>query len=481
MRGGEPRSRGETVRALSSPNRVLAAAAILVAAALVLGGAYFVGYIGEVQRALHDPPPLKAKVAEQITALEAELGYDGFLKAYRAYRLTGESAARRDLLKHATEGARILENLSVSYRANAAAEAALHEARAVVRTFAHVAATAPETGPLALRGSTAMDTIAALPQAHQLETAHLSLRGALDRLIAADRNAEFGGAASALSWSQGLLIVAVASLVFALVATAATLLQFGFTTPEKWLGAQSANRREQEASKLAATPLQHEIQALRNEIKELSIRIAEDQILATAGGPLFGTGGGGLEAQRATRTLADVPQAEVQSRLKDLAAEMSAAQEQIAADLRGVADRAQSPDQLGSQALRDDAAELGARSEALATRLETSRRSLPLDVGAGSANTIDAAALDVATLADTIAQLEARAENLSKAAVATRFDVIPDTLNPSELVDGARAAEQKTDAVVRTVFEAIDRLNNIAAALARAGEVERQRKTAHQK
>src|SRR6185295_6393394 len=101
MRGGEPRPPGETVRALSSPNHVLAVAAMLVAAALVLGGAYFVGYIGEVQRALHDPPPLKAKIAEQITALEDELGYGGFLKAYRAYRLTGESALRRELLEHA--------------------------------------------------------------------------------------------------------------------------------------------------------------------------------------------------------------------------------------------------------------------------------------------------------------------------------------------------------------------------------------------
>ena len=44
---------------------------------MVLGGAYFVGYVGEVQRALHDPPPLKARIAEQITALEDELGFGG--------------------------------------------------------------------------------------------------------------------------------------------------------------------------------------------------------------------------------------------------------------------------------------------------------------------------------------------------------------------------------------------------------------------
>jgi len=258
-------------------------------------------------------------------------------------------------------------------------------------------------------------------------------------------------------------------------------LQLGIITPQKLLGQEivDADAGGRLASQAAPPELQSEIEALRNDIRDLSIRIAEDQILANAGGAAFpvASGPAGIRPSRPTRTLADVPDSEVKSRLRDLATEMNAAQEQIAGELGAIAERTRANGD--DETLRNDMVELGLRSQTLLKRLETDPS--PSTVGGDEElpDAFDAAAVDIVALNDSIAQLEARAEKLSRAAVAARFDIVSDTLSPVERTTTARVVEQNTDGVIRTVFEAIERLNNIAAALARAGDAERQRKTAH--
>ena len=90
------------MRTLSSTSRILSAVAVLAAAALVLGGAYFAGYISELQRDLNDPS-IRRQAAQQISSIEKALGYDGFLKVYRNYRLTGDAAAPSQLNRKAAD------------------------------------------------------------------------------------------------------------------------------------------------------------------------------------------------------------------------------------------------------------------------------------------------------------------------------------------------------------------------------------------
>ncbi|MDZ4869991.1 MAG: hypothetical protein SGI91_21910 [Alphaproteobacteria bacterium] len=222
------------MRTLSSTSRALCVAAAIVAAALILGGAYFVGYVGEIQRDLKDPASLRRQAATEIAALEKSLGYAGFLKAYRNYRLTGDSASRPQLTQNANEAARAIATLRQIYAGDRTAGEALSEAAAVTDTFAHIARIAPQLGDAALRGSAGMETLNALPQAPQLEATYLSLRSALDRLRQADIEHQLGGAAAALNWSQALIIGALALVVLGLIIVAA-LLQLGIIQPLKSL------------------------------------------------------------------------------------------------------------------------------------------------------------------------------------------------------------------------------------------------------
>jgi hypothetical protein len=91
---------------------------------------------------------------------------------------------------------------------------------------------------------------------------------------------------------------------------------------------------------------------------------------------------------------------------------------------------------------------------------------------------VDATQADLAVLAELIARLESRAEQHTRAALAERFVEISDTMSPTERPNSA-PADPGNDAAIRAVFEAIERLNNVAAALARAGDIERQRRIAH--
>jgi phage shock protein A len=288
-----------------------------------------------------------------------------------------------------------------------------------------------------------------------------------------------------------------------------------------------------------------EMESLRGEIRDMSVRMTEERILASAGAPVFGTGASSDVSNSTMRSLADVPGEELMTRLQDLAAEMNAAQSRadqtsslkaalgafaedvkalapgadrsarlkslgkaldrhaeeiethaadvepsatalrtelhaITSELRTVAARAQSSGTVkDGPALRETAIELGARAESLFTYLANTHHDVPDNDDQPAVNSVDDPSADIATLARLIAKLEARAEHMSQSAVAARFDDVSDELSPAEREAKSRNAERKTGGIIHTVFESIERLNNIAAALARANDVERQRKAAH--
>lgn len=209
-------------------------AAAIVAAALILGGAYFVGYVGEIQRDLNDPASLRRQATTEIAAVEKALGYGGFLKAYRNYRLTGDATARPLLTTTAVDAKRAIATLRTLYSGDETATAALGEAAAIADTFAHIARIAPSMGDAALRGTLAMETLNTLPQSPQLEATYLSLRNILDRLRQSDIEHQLGGAASALNASQVMIIGAIMLVIVGLIIVAA-LLQLGIIQPLKSL------------------------------------------------------------------------------------------------------------------------------------------------------------------------------------------------------------------------------------------------------
>lgn len=550
---------------------------MVAAAALVLAGAFFVGYVSELQRDLNDPGAPRAQAAAQLAALEAALGYNGFLKAYRIYRLTGDATSRLEMTKRMTEAKRSLEAMGALYADNTAARPALREASAIADTFAHIANTAPATGPIALRGSPTMESLSNLPQSHQLEAAYLSLSNTLDRVREAARDQRRGTVAAALNWTQMLFIAALGCLVLGLVVIAGVL-HFGSITRTKStddtphlspfsneihaaeqgrLRTAVSDLRDIAARLTQAAPapscavadltrqLQIEIKGLRGDIGDMTIRMAEERILANGGTPVFEATAPAKEKAptRPTRTLADVPGAEILARLKDLAAEMTAAGDQdakgalkaaleelareiktlssdnaiarlnailetfddhadaieahagaieataddverelraITTGLRALSREAQKGIRGGDDAisLRERAVALGARAQSLFTRLDGRRRERAAPMPASEVS-IRTAAADITALAQSIVELEARAEQLSRAAVAERFSELADSLSPSEAVDDTHASEGTTDGAIRTLFESIDRLNNVAAALARAGDADRQRRVAH--
>lgn len=222
------------MRTLSSTSRALCAAAAIVAAALIVGGAYFVGYVSEVQRDLKDPAAHHRQAGTAIANIEKSLGYGGFLKTYRNYRLTGNAAAKPRLAQDVAKAAHALSTLRALYAGDPLAGDALNEAAAVTEAFAHISRIAPALGDAALRGSPGMEALNALPQTPQLEATYLSLRSALDRLRQANIEHRLGGAASVLNWSQVLVIAVVVLVVLGLLIVAG-LLQLGIIQPLKAL------------------------------------------------------------------------------------------------------------------------------------------------------------------------------------------------------------------------------------------------------
>jgi len=222
------------VRTLSWISRVFAAGAAVAAMALVVGGSYYVGFVGEVQRGLNDPQSASAQAIGKISAIEQTLGYQGYLRAYRSFRLTGDMTARQQLTQRSMEAARTLDGLRGLFAASPAATLAIRDIEAVVEEFARIARSAPETPAAALRGSSSMDAIESMPAVPQLEATYLTLRSGLDRLRAQTSSYQMGSIAWALTWSQMLIICAFAAIICGLVA-AASLLQIGITQPLKSL------------------------------------------------------------------------------------------------------------------------------------------------------------------------------------------------------------------------------------------------------
>lgn len=202
--------------------------------ALVIGGSYYVGFVGEVQRGLNDPQAASQKVAGKIAEIEQTLGYQGYLGAYRSFRLTGDINARRQLAQRSMEAARALDGLKALFAAAPDAKLAIKDVEAVVEEFARVARSAPETANAALRGSASMEAVDSMPQLPQLESTYLTLRSGLDRLRAQASAYQMGSIAWALTWSQMLIICAFAAIVCGLL-VAASLLQIGITQPLKLL------------------------------------------------------------------------------------------------------------------------------------------------------------------------------------------------------------------------------------------------------
>ncbi len=222
------------MRKLSWISRVFAATAAIAATALIVGGSYYVGFVGEVQRGLNDPQSASHLAAEKMARVEQALGYQGFLRAYRTFRLTGDMTARQQMSQRAMEAARTLDSLRSVFAASPEAILALQDVNAIVEEFSRLSRSAPETANTALRGSASMEAIDAMPQVPQLEATYLTLRTGLERLRAHTRAFQMGSVAWALSWSQMLIVCALAALVCGLIAVA-SLLQIGITQPLKSL------------------------------------------------------------------------------------------------------------------------------------------------------------------------------------------------------------------------------------------------------
>jgi hypothetical protein len=88
-----------------------------------------------------------------------------------------------------------------------------------------------------------------------------------------------------------------------------------------------------------------------------------------------------------------------------------------------------------------------------------------------SADALEAAAMDIQRIGELIADLELRAETMAHGAAMAMAEG-PDGVITA---DAARADQKASEAIV-AVMEAIERLNNIAQALSRAGDFQAQRK-----
>lgn len=88
-----------------------------------------------------------------------------------------------------------------------------------------------------------------------------------------------------------------------------------------------------------------------------------------------------------------------------------------------------------------------------------------------AADALDAAAQDLQRIGELLADLELRAESLAQSAALG----VPEGKDGIVVADAARA-DQKTNEAIVAVMESIERLNNIAGALSRAGDFQAHRK-----
>jgi archaellum component FlaC len=269
-----------------------------------------------------------------------------------------------------------------------------------------------------------------------------------------------------------------------------------------------------------ANGLQGQLETVRSEIRDLAIRMTEERLLSTsAASPLMGSDAATL-SPIPQRSLADVPGEEIMARLKDLAAEMNAAQEhtdhtaslksalgKFAADVKDLAasaDRAARLKAMG-RALDQHAEDIEAHMPAVepATALRTELEAITGELRAIAASAQANGTKDGPRLRESAIEIGARAESLFSYLNQTHpdhgdeqaddeFGPAPGTTNDiaalAQLIDrmearasslAAQEADLNTNGAIHMVFESIGRLNNIATALARAGHAERQRHATH--
>jgi methyl-accepting chemotaxis protein len=202
------------LRTLTGVSRLFLLAAISVAALLVVGGAYFIGYVGQLQRELSSPSSVSARAEAELAAIEGALGHNGFLKSYRAY-LLGDGSAHAALVKRGREAVSAAKELARLESSVASAG----EIEAIVGVFAEVATVAPDAPPAGLRG-VSDDTSGALPSVAQLETNYLSLTTALDRVRRSDRASILSDLGTMLDRSQTIILIVLALAIGGLVAIA---------------------------------------------------------------------------------------------------------------------------------------------------------------------------------------------------------------------------------------------------------------------
>ena len=195
------------MRTLTGVSRLFLLAAISVAALLILGAAYFIGYVGQLQRELSSPESSSALIESASASIETSLGHNGFLKSYRAY-LLGDAAAHAGMVRQSAEAsasARALDRLEGGI-------AASREIGAITGVFAEVVAIAPDAPPAGLRG-VSDDATKSLPSVAQLEANYQTLTATLDRLRQSERASTLQALGRLLDRSQVLLLVVLALLV----------------------------------------------------------------------------------------------------------------------------------------------------------------------------------------------------------------------------------------------------------------------------
>ena len=90
------------MRTLTGVSRLFLWAAISVAVLLGAGGAYFIGYVGQLERELSGPAGAPERTVTQIDIIAEALGHGGFLKSYHDYWM-GDVHAYGDLAKRAAQ------------------------------------------------------------------------------------------------------------------------------------------------------------------------------------------------------------------------------------------------------------------------------------------------------------------------------------------------------------------------------------------
>jgi hypothetical protein len=292
-------------------------------------------------------------------------------------------------------------------------------------------------------------------------------------------------------------------------------------------------------------PLTLQIETLRNDVRELAMRMTEERILMTAEMPAKTLPPEArLTFTHPQRSLADVPMNEIMERLKDLQDEMNAPAPQfetqgsltaalnafseslrgvsrtknplgelkglvptlnrfadeielgakdvkptaaalraelgaITSELRTMTRNVLSADAANADILLETALYLGARAETMFSYLsQTQPEDFPASQSTHETATFEQTADDLDTLARIIGKLEQRTSSLSDEAVAANLEHQTAAASPSEGDLGLPADRGRGDRAIATVFEAIERLNNIAAALARAGDANQQHRAA---